>query len=179
MEDFNVKTKNGSEGMITSEPQDFEVQDNYFPLVNPKSKFGSVLLHIVLLLWMLPQNIVGLLFAAFTGWRYVGRVGGALIFRKGSSTSVTLGHFIFIGDAAWGKVSIASHEYGHHINSRWSGWFYLLIIGLPSAIACMFVTDHDKYHKFFPEKWAEKFGRMYFPTEDFINMMNDLGYRTF
>ena len=55
------------------------------------------------------------------------------------------------------------HEYGHTIQSKYLGWFYLLIIGLPSLIwAGCFEGYRQKkkisYYSFYTEKWADRLG---------------------
>lgn len=176
-EEFKTKTNQGHEQLSDPLNDDIyvEVDKDDFPLFNPKGKVAAFLVHLLLVFWMFPQSLLGLLFAIVTGWRYLGNVGGAFYFRKPGTSSVTLGYFLFISDAAEKSINTASHEYGHHINSQWSGWFYLLIIGLPSIIACATVKDHDKYLNFYPEKWAEKFGRMYFPVDDYKELLKKLG----
>lgn len=176
-EKFKTKTPSGHENFKTSENENFcvDVTKDDFPLFNPKGMFTCVLVHLLLVVWMLPQSLLGLLFAIFTRWRYIGYCGGAFYFKKSGTSSVSLGHFIFVSELAYDKLSTASHEYGHHINSRWSGWLYLLIIGIPSIFACAIMDSHKRYLEFYPEKWAEKFGKMYFPEEEYIALLASKG----
>lgn len=93
---------------------------------------------LILWVWQLPQNLLGLLLIIITGadkcsvythgqWSnyYVAR-------RFRSGWGVCLGEYIVFGHTA---ISIKSnqHELGHRKQSRVLGVLYLLIIGLPSA----------------------------------------------
>lgn len=55
-----------------------------------------------------------------------------------------------------------SHEaIGHAQQSRWLGWLYLLIIGLPSITWAGIhrikrVAERWSYYDFYTEKWADK-----------------------
>lgn len=172
-EKFKTRTMNGHEEFKTASGENFyvDVTKDDFPLFNPKGKFTCVVVHLLLVLWMLPQSLLGLLFAIFTRWRYIGYCGGAFYFKKSGTSSVSLGYFIFVSDQFFTRLDTASHEYGHHINSRWSGWLYLFIIGMPSIIACAVMDSHKRYLMFYPEKWAEKFGKMYFPKEEYTALL--------
>lgn len=178
-EKLQTKTASDHEDFKTAQNENFcvDVTKDDFPLFNPKGKLTCVLVHLLLIVWMLPQSLLGLLLAIFTRWRYIGYCGGAFYFKRGGTSSVTLGHFILISEVAYNRLDTASHEYGHHINSRWSGWLYLLIIGLPSIIACATIHDHDKYVTIYPEKWAEKFGRMYFPVDEYKALLEKKGVK--
>ena len=55
------------------------------------------------------------------------------------------------------------HEYGHSIQSKYLGWFYLLIIGIPSMIwnACCKAyrkKNGVSYYSFYTERWANILG---------------------
>lgn len=74
---------------------------------------------------------------------------------------ISLGKYIIISQ--WAKKATVMHEYGHCIQSRYLGWFYLLVIGIPSLVwAGLYgwVIDAKKhsYYDFYTEKWADKLG---------------------
>ena len=114
-EKLQTKTASGNEDFKTAQNENFcvDVTKDDFPLFNPKGKLTCVLVHLLLIVWMLPQSLLGLLLAIFTRWRYIGYCGGAFYFKKGGTSSVTLGHFIIISEVAYNRLDTASHEYGH------------------------------------------------------------------
>ena len=79
---------------------------------------------------------------------------------------MSLGNFIFFGHEP-SQISIG-REYGHQIQSLYLGWFYLLVIGLPSFIGCIWdilfrvnwsnEKRIDWYYHRFPENWADSLG---------------------
>jgi hypothetical protein len=57
------------------------------------------------------------------------------------------------------------HEYGHTIQSKYLGWFYLLVIGLPSLIWANCFEEYRKktgmsYYDFYTESSANKLGEV-------------------
>lgn len=86
---------------------------------------------------------------------------------------ISLGKYILVDynrtdlDLTVGRMKLTyniKHEYGHGIQSKWFGWFYLPIPGLLSLshnIICkikrFYDIDYD-YYKFFIEYWANKLG---------------------
>jgi hypothetical protein len=97
-------------------------------------KLKSVLLW----LWQLPQNLIGLLLVLITGARkYAVYTQGQwsnyyVVRRFASGWGVCLGEFIVFG---YSPIALKSnqHELGHRKQSRVLGWLYLFIIGIPSA----------------------------------------------
>ena len=70
-----------------------------------------------------------------------------------------LGAFVFVPEDA--DDNILLHESGHSIQSMYLGWFYLLIIGIPSFVwACLYkipaINRRWSYYDFYTEKWADK-----------------------
>lgn len=118
---------------------------------------------VLLYLWQLPQNILGLLVIFFTK---------AVYYKSGCWVTtdyrfgVSLGNYIIFG----GRVDETSlkHEQGHQKQSLYLGWFYLLIIGLPSAIGNIYdrvahkhwhYTESEKWYYAQPwEAWADRLG---------------------
>ena len=110
---------------------------------------------------MLPQNLLGLLLRAI----YKGNdstyessiVRRSTTFRGG----ISLGKYIIVSQ--WTSKKTIKHEYGHCKQSKYLGWLYLLIIGLPSLIwAWMYgpivKPTKNGYSRFYTEKWADKLG---------------------
>nr|DAG81700.1 MAG TPA: hypothetical protein [Caudoviricetes sp.] len=115
-----------------------------------------------MIFWTLPQQIIGFI--------------GYLIFRKGLKHkqngvfiievpnkygSISLGNFIFVSNA--NNETTIKHEYGHTRQSYMLGWFYLLVIGIPSIIwaGCFerYRKKHNiSYYAFYTERWADRLG---------------------
>ena len=117
---------------------------------------------IILFIWQLPQNLLGLLVIHFSkAWTYNEKIWLTEYF-----FGVSLGNYIILYKDS-GTNSI-KHEQGHQKQSLYLGWLYLLIIGLPSA--CGNIYDrivHKKwntekrikwYYNLPWEKWADKLG---------------------
>lgn len=111
--------------------------------------------------WMLPQNLLGLLLRAI----YKGNdstyessiVRRSTFFRGG----ISLGKYIIVSQ--WASKNTIKHEYGHCKQSKYLGWLYLVVIGLPSLIwAWMYgpivKPTKNGYYKLYTEKWADKLG---------------------
>lgn len=107
--------------------------------------------------WCLPQNIAGLIVAKVTK----ARKNGDHYRYDVENGSVSLGQYIFICPSCWNKPLIIKHEQGHHKQSLILGWFYFLVIGLPSilwlTLGRKFREKHNvSYYAFYTEKWANK-----------------------
>lgn len=119
--------------------------------------------NILLYIWQLPQNIVGLavifFYGAVTGkydtykdsglW-FVNQFGG-----------VSLGRYIIIHVNHATNMDTIKHEYGHCIQSKIFGPAYLFVIGIPSLIHNVLhqigIAKGD-YYKYWCEKWADRLG---------------------
>lgn len=119
--------------------------------------------NILLYLWQLPQNILGLLVILFTQARYCN--AGCWVTTK-ACFGVSLGKYIIFGQRM-DEISL-KHEQGHQKQSLYLGWLYLLIIGLPSITGNIYdriAHKHWEYIKRYEwyynqpwEKWADKLG---------------------
>lgn len=87
---------------------------------------------VLLWLWQLPQNILGLLVILFTG-AHKTAYKDEWVASKWPFFGVSLGNYIIFGGAG-GSVDSLKHEEGHQKQSMYLGPLYLLIIGLPSII---------------------------------------------
>ena len=117
------------------------------------------IINILLYIWQLPQNILGLIIITIYGANKVYELDGikyryCSIFPGG----ISLGNYIIVYSA---EDNIIKHEYGHTIQSKCLGPLYLIVIGLPSIIwAGLYgnIIPYTKngYYKFYTEKWADK-----------------------
>ncbi len=121
---------------------------------------------IFLFIHQLPQNVLGFIIVFFTFAQKTDRD-----FEYVASTrfyfGVSLGDFIIFGNRK-GSVTSYMHEYGHHRQSLYLGWLYLILVGLPSL--CINLWDlfvhgnwsKDKriswYYSRYPERWADELG---------------------
>lgn len=115
--------------------------------------------NILLYIWQLPQNILGLLFLLFLKGEKKHKLYGITFYvAKGFSGGISLGKYIIMGFMTEKKIR---HEYGHCVQSKWLGPLYLIIIGLPSIcwvgihrLKC--VAERWEYWEFYTESWADK-----------------------
>ncbi len=110
--------------------------------------------QILLYIWQLPQNILGLIL-----WLIVGKDRiRAGVYHWKLKGSISLGCLIFLDENATNYV--LRHEQGHQVQSRYLGPLYLLVIGLPSIIWAGIVYPIVKgdYYRFYTEKWANQLG---------------------
>ena len=116
---------------------------------------------ILLYLWMLPQNLLGLILRAV----YKGSDSSyesALVRRSTKMRGgISLGKYIVVNQLSSKKTIM--HEYGHCKQSLYLGWLYLIVIGLPSIVwAAMYGNivkrTPNGYYSFYSEKWADKLG---------------------
>jgi hypothetical protein len=107
--------------------------------------------------WELPQNLLGLLLRAI----YKGNdstyessiVRRSTFFRGG----ISLGKYIIVSQ--WASKDTIKHEYGHCKQSKYLGWLYLVVIGLPSIVhAALCKCKNHSYYDMWCEKWADKLG---------------------
>lgn len=121
------------------------------------------LLYIVLYVWQLPQNLLGLLFLLFTIGEIRHKLGNIrFYYAKNFPGGITLGEYIILNSTRENDIH---HEFGHVLQSRILGPFYLIVIGLPSiihawingSIGCC-EKHEDGYYHFYTEKWADKLG---------------------
>lgn len=131
----------------------------------------KMLKEILLYIWQLPQNIVGLVFMLFLlpfskkEKNYRGDIN--VYVSKKMRGGITLGRYIFL-DSIYGNIDrykeTWDHEWGHTRQSRMLGPLYLLVIGLPSICWAglygtkLFPYKRNGYYVFYTEKWADKLG---------------------
>lgn len=121
---------------------------------------------VLLWLWQLPQNILGLLVILFTGAK---NTGTHWVIRNPDNTryfGVSLGNYIIFGNYP-NKKSL-KHEQGHQRQSLYLGPLYLLLIGLPSITGNIYdrivhrnwgyLARVTWYYRQPWEAWADKLG---------------------
>ena len=115
-------------------------------------------------IWQLPQNLIGLIYAAIIYEEIVDKNydkdRNYYIFLTKNSGGVSLGKFTFSYYKAIDLDCSIAHEYGHTKQSRYLGPLYLLVVGLPSLIWALLHTSKTKrsYYDFYTESWANKLG---------------------
>lgn len=119
--------------------------------------------YILLTLWTLPQNVLGLIIylLCYIRQRDSFVYNGRVVTNWKLSSGVSLGWFIFIHANA--TADTLNHEYGHTRQSIMLGWFYLIAVGLPSIIWAGLFTNYRRrtgksYYSIYPENWADKLG---------------------
>ena len=113
------------------------------------------------MLWEAPQLLLGLLLRAI--YKGVDSVYEDAIVRRSLKMKggISLGRYIIVNQFATKKT--VQHEYGHTIQSKRFGWFYLPLVGLPSIIWAMLYGPIIKptlngYYRFITECSADRLG---------------------
>lgn len=127
--------------------------------------------EILLYIWQLPQNLIGLILLLFYKHEkeYHRLNGRTFYYTDEMRSGISLGNYIIMRRED--KEDGMKHEYGHSIQSRYLGPFYLILIGLPSIlwniIDSLIVTRLVGYEKSYwiyysmPwEAWADKLGNV-------------------
>lgn len=117
---------------------------------------------VILFIWQLPQNLVGLILRLFYPGSEKKEVAGVpVLYNKNFPGGISLGCTVIV---CKDDDMYVLHEHGHQIQSMYLGPLYLLVIGLPSLIwASIYGTSicpstHNGYYKFYTERWADKLG---------------------
>lgn len=118
---------------------------------------------VLLWLWQLPQNILGLLPLLINRGEVKHRLDNIVFYYDNNFPGgITLGEYILVG-----SETAVRHEFGHVLQSRILGPLYLFVIGIPSIvhaaineyIGCCKKHKEGYYH-FYTEKWANKLGKV-------------------
>jgi hypothetical protein len=137
-------------------------QSFILPIVNLGLKTGAKEL-----VWQLPQIVLGWLIAHI--YNMVMNINiqqneNALVIKTNNYFGgLSLGHYI-IGDKtieATPHNQLFRHEYGHCLQSKYWGWLYLPVFGLPSLISAMFSSPME-HSIFYTEKNANNRSSIYF-----------------
>ena len=127
------------------------------------------MINIILHLWQLPQHIIALIFRLIQRNNIVEmykkdissftKLNTAVYILENFNSGVSFGKYIFVAKNSTNLNLIIYHEKGHSIQSKYLGWLYLIIIGIPSALHHMWYFYKKKgksteYYDFWTEKWA-------------------------
>ena len=124
----------------------------------------TVLAAITLQVWQLPQNLLGLVLGGFLrGKRRLPGLPGIppavrLIGARNMRGGISLGNYVYLRTPV--SERIVRHEYGHCVQSRLLGPFYLVVIGLPSLLWALWWHPGRRvsYFRFYTERWADRLG---------------------
>jgi hypothetical protein len=119
------------------------------------------------ILWELPQILLAIIIYIIMKKRIILTMDfkdSKVYFIKDFPGGISLSFMIFLNDIDLSNLRAIKHEYGHTIQSLCLGWFYLLIVGIPSLIRAG-IWNHcklegKKYYEGFPENWADFLGRV-------------------
>lgn len=156
----------------------FVFMDNFYYICAKTTLCMKKIKDLLLYLWQLPQNILGLVLIAFykSEKKLIASNGNYVYFSRYMSGGISLGMYSIIDldyymhlakndDAKALDLDVTKHEaLGHGTQSRILGPFYLLVIGLPSIIWAslygtkLFPYTKNGYYKFYTEKLADKLG---------------------
>lgn len=125
-------------------------------------------MKVLLYLWQLPQNLLGLLLMLFLRpVKEVTDTGYAVVYSSDRMRGgISLGEYAFVATASASDDRTVRHEgIGHARQSRMLGPFYLPVIGLPSIMHA-WLSDRigccrrhpEGYYHFWTEKWADRLG---------------------
>lgn len=128
----------------------------------------NTLKEILLYIWQLPQNLLGLIMMIFMlpqGSKEKYKGINYIVSLK-MNGGISLGNYVILSYIYKDKEKYKKtwdHEYGHTRDSRIFGPLYLIVIGLPSIIwACLYGTiikpTTNGYYKFYTEKRADRLG---------------------
>ena len=124
------------------------------------------LTNILLFIWTLPQTLLGYIMVLCLKAKY-DKKRSLYCFEHSYIAPVCLGEVILINTKMYPLDSsplVLKHEGGHQKQSRYLGWLYLLVVGLPS-ITLNIISRYNKkvhanYHNYFPENWADKLAKI-------------------
>lgn len=126
--------------------------------------------------WELPQSLLGAILIPFYNkkrLRTISYGNQEVYIYDGFPGGISLGYYTLVDynrtdwDLNIGRMKLSQsikHESGHGVQSKWSGPFYLIIFGLPSAIhnlICRYKESRNlpyNYYSFWVEKLADKLG---------------------
>lgn len=118
------------------------------------------MLDVLLWVWQLPQNIIGLfMLLLMLPENSISLPGVKVFYSKRMRGGISLGNYIIVRTGNENDNTL-KHEWGHSRQSRLFGPLYLLVIGIPSLLWAAFFNEKSKgsYYDFYTEKWADKLG---------------------
>lgn len=137
------------------------------------------IIFLLLIVWQFPQFIAGLFMKNFLKVSKVEKYKDAKIFcvDNFNKFGISFGYHIFLSNDDRGR-ELLLHEYGHSIQSRILGLFYVPVVGAYSIIRQIYYlkkisniknsSDKKKlwsqYYQGFPEKWANRLAKVNMDT---------------
>lgn len=124
-------------------------------------QFFKVLLDIILYIWQLPQNIIGLIVRLiYPNYEKMVIADVPVLYNENFPGGISLGSTIMVSTI---DRFTSMHEHGHQIQSMYLGPLYLIVIGIPSIIWAglydnVIPRSHNGYYKFYTERSADKLG---------------------
>lgn len=118
-------------------------------------KFLKIAKKVLLWIWQFPQNIIGFCMTRkpeFISYCSADNSFPVYFTNNVFGAGVCLGDYILLDYSNYvGKSNRTDikHEYGHHKQSTYLGWFYFIVIGIPSL--CGNLID-----RFFHKKWNDE-----------------------
>lgn len=122
-------------------------------------------------IWEFPQNALGFIIKTICKTPHYTTYKDANVFSWKNKGAMSLGKYIFApfvdeDPMTFGVQQCIKHEYGHTVQSKYLGWFYLLVIGLPSLVwAGCFKWYRKKtgmsYYDFYTESSADRLGEVH------------------
>lgn len=122
----------------------------------------KTLFQILLYIWQLPQNILGLILRVF--WK----LDNTILYKdktirvcKKFPGNISLGDTVMVCKYPYNKNTwnTVKHEWGHTRQSLYLGPLYLIVIGIPSFLwAIIYKWLKKDYYWFYTESWANKLG---------------------
>lgn len=140
-------------------------------------------IEIILYIWQLPQNLLGLiLLLCYKREKVYYRLNGRIFyFTNEIPAGISLGKYIIMRRED--KEEGMMHEYGHTVSSRRLGPLYLLVIGLPSILGNIYDRNfHKKWKRsdscewYYNQPWekiADKHGKV--DRKAYIQRLRDWG----
>lgn len=127
----------------------------------------SLLVKILLYIWQLPQNLVGLVLVAWNRKRIAYDCMEKDVhyyYVAGFPGGISLGKYILLNSVYVNyKGTTEQHEFGHTRQSLILGPLYLFVIGIPSIVHAWWWEECGRdngvsYYDFYTEKWADALG---------------------
>ena len=115
-------------------------------------------------IWEFPQCLLGFILTLIYDVKYVGKIGEVRYYAGNFPGGISLGLFILCRDTSYERNlnHVIEHEFGHTIQSKWTGPLYLLLFGLPSILWASFINfvffPNKVYYWFYTERLADHLG---------------------
>lgn len=116
----------------------------------------KILKLVLLAIWQLPQNLIGVIMIPFIGKLTLLSSDGYNWCFKGTGMKggISLGMFSFVSKNSATMPEVIAHEHkGHARQSLLLGPLYLFVIGIPSILHT-FHRNCPCYYHFYTERWA-------------------------